>query len=160
MRDATLCFLIKRNDTGLIQEVCLAMKKRGFGEGKWNGVGGKVEVEETIDHAVAREAEEEIGVKLMGYDKVGVLDFIFVDQIDWDMKVHIYISDKWSGTPEESEEMKPDWYKVENLPFKDMWADDEYWFPLMLNEKRFAGEFKFADDGLIIEHSLVEVSKV
>ncbi len=41
MRDCTLLFLIKKND-GVITDVCLAMKKRGFGAGRWNGVGGKV----------------------------------------------------------------------------------------------------------------------
>ena len=36
-------------------EVLLGMKKRGFGEGKWNGFGGKVEAGETIVEAAARE---------------------------------------------------------------------------------------------------------
>lgn len=36
MRDVTLCLL--STDT----QVCLGMKKRSFGERKWNGVGGKV----------------------------------------------------------------------------------------------------------------------
>lgn len=35
--ETTLC-LLKRND-----EILLAMKKRGFGTGKYNGVGGKIE---------------------------------------------------------------------------------------------------------------------
>ena len=39
MKKTTLCFLLK-ND-----EVLLAMKKRGFGVGKWNGVGGKLKEE-------------------------------------------------------------------------------------------------------------------
>ncbi|OIP76236.1 MAG: hypothetical protein AUK09_02515 [Parcubacteria group bacterium CG2_30_36_38] len=37
MKQATLCLLIKRDS----KEILLAMKKRGFGVGKWNGVGGK-----------------------------------------------------------------------------------------------------------------------
>ena len=42
-------------------EVLLGMKKRGFGEGKWNGFGGKVEAGETIVEAAAREVREECG---------------------------------------------------------------------------------------------------
>ena len=42
-------------------EVLLGMKKRGFGEGKWNGFGGKVEAGETIVEAAAREVKEECG---------------------------------------------------------------------------------------------------
>lgn len=46
MRLATLCYLLKDD------QVLLAMKKRGFGEGKWNGPGGKVEKGETGDDFV------------------------------------------------------------------------------------------------------------
>ena len=34
--------------------VLLGMKKRGFGEGRWNGFGGKVEEDETIEEAAIR----------------------------------------------------------------------------------------------------------
>ena len=43
------------------EKVLLGMKKRGFGEGKWNGFGGKVEAGETIIEAAAREVKEECG---------------------------------------------------------------------------------------------------
>ena len=35
--------------------VLLGMKKKGFGAGRWNGFGGKVELNEPIDVAAARE---------------------------------------------------------------------------------------------------------
>lgn len=35
-------------------EVLLGMKKRGFGIGKWNGFGGKVEAGETIADSAIR----------------------------------------------------------------------------------------------------------
>ena len=34
--------------------VLLGMKKRGFGKGRWNGFGGKVEKDETIEEAAIR----------------------------------------------------------------------------------------------------------
>lgn len=34
--------------------VLLGMKKRGFGAGKWNGFGGKVQPGETIEQAARR----------------------------------------------------------------------------------------------------------
>jgi hypothetical protein len=36
MRNVSLLFLVKKTD-GKISEICLAMKKRGFGMGRWNG---------------------------------------------------------------------------------------------------------------------------
>ena len=43
--------------------VLLGEKKRGFGEGFYNGFGGKVEGGETVEEAALRELEEEAGIK-------------------------------------------------------------------------------------------------
>ena len=34
--------------------VLLGMKKRGFGVGRWNGFGGKVQIEETVEEGAVR----------------------------------------------------------------------------------------------------------
>jgi 8-oxo-dGTP pyrophosphatase MutT (NUDIX family) len=44
--------------------ILLGRKKRGFGAGKANGFGGKVEVGETIKEAAVREMQEESGVTI------------------------------------------------------------------------------------------------
>ena len=54
MKVSTLCFLVKGD------RILLAMKKRGFGEGKWNGVGGKVNEGESVGHAALREMDQAI----------------------------------------------------------------------------------------------------
>jgi len=62
------------------KELLLAMKKRGFGIGKWNGVGGKFDLEKgdkDVVDAARRETEEEIGVKVESMEKVAVLNFNF-----------------------------------------------------------------------------------
>ena len=69
MLETTLCLLKKDN------EILLAMKKRGFGEGKYNGVGGKIENGETPEEAMLRETQEEIAVTPTKYEKVGFLEF-------------------------------------------------------------------------------------
>jgi 8-oxo-dGTP pyrophosphatase MutT (NUDIX family) len=56
MKHVTIMFLRREG------ELLLAMKKRGFGQGKWNGAGGKAEPGETPLQAAIRETEEEIGV--------------------------------------------------------------------------------------------------
>ena len=69
LRQATLCFLIRGN------EVLLARKKRGFAEGKINGVVGKVNDGEDVISAAKRETKEEIGVEVKSIEKVAELDF-------------------------------------------------------------------------------------
>jgi 8-oxo-dGTP pyrophosphatase MutT (NUDIX family) len=125
------------------------MKKRGFGVGKWNGVGGKVGDKETIEEAALREMEEEIGVKakLTDLNKVGNIKFYFNEKSDWNQQVHIYFVNKWEGEPVESEEMKPQWYKKDELPYEAMWEDDPHWLPKILAGKKVEGEFYFKGDG-------------
>lgn len=52
------------------RRVLLGMKKRGFGEGKWNGFGGKREGEETMVECAQRELQEESGLQVALADLV------------------------------------------------------------------------------------------
>ncbi|OGB74508.1 hypothetical protein A2V68_02755 [candidate division Kazan bacterium RBG_13_50_9] len=143
MRNVTLCFLVREN------EICLAMKKRRFGAGKWNGVGGKVEEGEFIKEAAVRELREEIGVdaSVDDLDNVGNLHFYFNEHPDWNQYMHIFFIKRWTGEPKESEEMAPRWHKQNALPYNDMGVDDIHWLPQVLAGKRVEGEFYFDGDG-------------
>jgi ADP-ribose pyrophosphatase YjhB (NUDIX family) len=143
MEQTTLCFLIKDG------KVLLGMKKRGFGVGKWNGFGGKLKDGEDAKVAAGREIKEEAGVDVTLDDlkEVGTLEFHFQNNPDWDNLCHIFIATKWSGDPSESEEMRPQWYKMDKLPFESMWVDDPHWVPLVLAGKKIKGRFFFDDSG-------------
>lgn len=144
MRNATVCFLVKK-ENNKITDVLLALKKRGFGVNLWNGAGGKVQEGEQIIDAAIRETFEEIVVKLSkkNMTKVAVIDFIFVDKPEWGQTVHAYITSEWEGEPSESEEMKPQWFKIQDIPYSAMWPDDEIWLPLVWEGKKLKAEFKF-----------------
>ena len=139
MKLSTLCFLLKDD------QILLAMKKRGFGEGKWNGVGGKVDEGEGIKHAALREVHEEIGVTASEGDleAMGMLHFRSATnkKLNWD--VHIFFLRVWHGEPQESEEMRPQWYFPSQLPFSEMWPDDRHWLPRVLAGERIVANFEF-----------------
>ncbi len=135
------------------------MKKRGFGAGKWNGFGGKVSDAETIEGAAKREMQEEAGIEVRDLDKVGIIDFEFKGNPEIS-QVHIFKSDNFSGEPTESEEMKPQWFHVDEIPFDKMWPDDKYWIPLFLNGKKFKGRFLLDELDVILEQELVEVKEI
>jgi len=122
--------------------VLLGMKKRGFGAGRWNGFGGKMEEGETVEQATLRELNEEVGIKDGELKKAGVIEFSFEND-DKILQVHIFKLINFKDNPVESEEMKPEWFLVNEIPFSQMWPDDEYWFPLLLSDKLFEGEFLF-----------------
>ncbi len=153
MKETTLLFLLRGG------EILLAMKKRGFGEGRWNGVGGKIEPGESVENAMVREVEEEIGVTPTAYHQVADISFDqFFKGEPAKMHLHIFFATEWEGEPTESEEMKPQWYSVSALPFEDMWPDDPYWLPLVLEGKKIKATFKMDINDAITEHTIEEVT--
>ena len=132
----TLCMIY--ND----DQILLGMKKRGFGEGKWNGFGGKVQEGESIEEAMLRELREEAGIELLDSVKRGVIIFRFEEQDEY-LEVHVFSGQEFTGELFESEEMKPQWFDHDKIPFDSMWADDPHWVPHLLEGKNFNAEFKF-----------------
>lgn len=144
MRDTTLCFLVRGD------EVLLGMKKRGFGQGKWNGIGGKPDDGEGVKEAAVRELAEEICVnaKVEDLESCGYLDFYFPTKKDWNQRVHLFCLNSWDGEPKETEEMAPSWHSKDALPYEAMWVDDPHWLPRVLSGEKIEAEFHFAaDDG-------------
>jgi len=140
-------------------KILLAMKKRGFGKDRWNGFGGKVKEEETIEQAMLRELKEEGGIVTKDHKKVAILDFEFPNHLDINeiFQVHIFKASEIDGEPQETEEMRPEWFEIDKIPFDSMWADDIHWLPLFLADKIFKGRFVFDNNDQIIEHFLEEV---
>ncbi len=136
--------------------VLLGMKKRGFGVGRWNGFGGKVKDGETIEIAAKREMEEEAGITIKEMEKVGILDFKFQNNPE-NIEVHLFRIDAFDGEPEEGEEMKPQWFNINDIPFHAMWPDDKHWFPLFLEGSKFHARFLFDSSDNIIEKELAKV---
>lgn len=136
------------------------MKKRGFGVGRYNGVGGKVADDESIEDATKREAEEEIGIKAKKITKVAELAFTFPHNSAWDQIVHTYICSDWKGEPTESEEMSPEWFPISNIPFYKMWPDDVHWLPKVIEGQLIKGGFTFGEGDVILEQQVEVVEKL
>ncbi len=153
MRQDTLLFLFKDD------EILLAMKKRGFGAGKYNGVGGKVQEGESVEFAAVREAQEEILVTVQESDlqKVAELQFSFDQKPGWNIFCHVFTTRVWQGEPTESDEMAPQWFALDAIPFEKMWVDDKHWLPHVLAGKTLQGEFYFNSDGSSILKQQIKI---
>lgn len=114
-------------------EILLAMKKRGFGTGRYNGVGGKPEPDETLQQTTIRECQEEIGVTPQGITPVALLTFhVHKSTNPVDIQCHVYVCRSWQGQPIETDEMAPQWFAQSAIPYNRMWAADTYWLPEVL----------------------------
>ena len=133
------------------------MKKRGFGVGKWNGAGGKLDAkrgDKNIFDAAIRETKEEIGVSIIDPEKVGIFHFRFSHKPEWDQDVHLFLVKNWQGDPQESEEMAPKWFPFEEIPYQSMWPDDIYWLPHVLKGNKVEADFLFGDEDKISDYKV------
>jgi len=154
MKEVETTLLLLRKDN----QIMLAMKKRGFGTGKYNGVGGKLEPNETPEEAMSREAYEEICITPTEYEKVGIMDFIEHYKGNKEHLIfHLYVATKWDGEPQETEEMKPEWFDIDKIPYDQMFTDDRYWLPLVLAGKKINGYFEFDENWNLLSHRIEEI---
>ncbi|NMB48580.1 8-oxo-dGTP diphosphatase [Candidatus Kuenenbacteria bacterium] len=151
MLTQTLCLIIKDD------KILLGMKKRGFGAGRWNGFGGKVQAMETIEGAMQRELTEESGLTLREFEKKGIIDFKFPHKPEWDTIVHIYQGDDFVGDLAESEEMTPKWFELSEIPYAEMWPSDQHWLPMFLEGKKFEGKIVFGEGDKVLECKLTKI---
>src|SRR5581483_4630849 len=96
--------------------------------------------------AVRREGREEFGIEVGELEKHGKIKFIFPEKPDWDQIVHVFICRNWVGEPQESEEMRPEWFLLSEIPYKLMWWDDQYWLPKVLKGETIEGYFEFDNE--------------
>ena len=149
MKPTTLCFPV--DPAG---RLLLGCKKRGFGAGKWNGFGGKLEGKETFRSCAVREVREEAGIRINpdDLDLIGFLDFHFSKKPEDDHITYIYMTETWQGEPVESEEMKPAFFLPEEIPYDHMWQGDLIWVPRLLQGEKVKGQVTFDDDGETVKH--------
>ena len=146
----TLCLATKGD------KILLGMKKRGFGAGRWNGFGGKVEEGESIEEGALRETKEECGVAITEMEKVGIHEFEFANDRGNILEVHVFRVDAWTGEPRETEEMRPQWFTTDAIPYDEMWPDDIHWIPVFLAGKKFRTKFLFGEGDSVLENEVIE----
>ncbi len=142
---ASLCLLKKGNT------VMLMKKLKKVGAGCWNGPGGGLEPGETMIQCVVRETAEETnsekradaGIQLdqtyIADRKVAIIDFhnTKTDGTQFVCQVHVYMTDKWDGVAESTDELAdPTWFDFDKLPLDEMMPADRVWLPYILEGKK------------------------
>lgn len=144
------------------KRVLLGLRKKvsgGLGPDLIAGIGGKVGdcpelAGETNEQALLREVWEEIRISVLVYKPMGTIIFLFPHKPKWNQLTGVYLIEKWLGIPEETEAMRPQWFRQRNLPVDTMWDDNRYWVPRVLEGKQVEGIFMFDEQSRVIQNRL------
>ncbi len=148
MKQCTLVLIFNNKS-----QILLCMKKRDFWVWKYNGAWWKVKQDETIIDAAKRELEEETWIKIKDdkLEKRWLLHFEWIKNPDWNQDVHLFTVKDFNWNFIETEEMKPEWFNIKNIPYDKMWEDDKIWLPEILKWKNIEYIFSFGEDWKILK---------
>ncbi|MDD2657809.1 MAG: NUDIX domain-containing protein [Candidatus Pacebacteria bacterium] len=140
MKIATLGIVLREG------KVLLGEKKKGeIGTGKLSGPGGKLDLGETIPECLARETREELAFELdvASLELVAVINFFAAGVVDF--CVYVYLTETFFGEPQETADMIPGWYPIEDLPFDRMFDSDIHWFVKAACGEKFRADVYYRD---------------
>ncbi len=147
---ATLCYLKKDGNTLMIHRI---KKENDMHQGKWNGLGGKLNPGETPEECVIREVREESGLTIVEPYLKGLLTFPkFANDEDW--YAFVFVAYKFKGQLIDSQEGVLSWIADEQLLELDLWAGDYIFLPWLEQPGFFSGKFVY-QTGRLIDYSVV-----
>lgn len=145
MKKATLCYIEKDNKYLMLHRT---KKQNDANEGKWIGIGGKIEEGETPTECILREAREETGLILNSVVFRGIVHFKSEFYPDEDM--YLFTSDNFSGTVKECDEGDLEWIDIDALCSLTLWEGDKIFLDaLRQSKKQFELTLNYGKDNLI-----------
>ena len=143
----TLCYIKNNKDEYLLLH--RVKKANDINEGKWIGVGGKLEEGETPDQCVVREVYEETGLTLTNYHCHGLVKFIS-DQYEAE-DMYLYSADEYEGQLiEDCNEGELVWVHKDKVLSLPTWEGDRYFLkPLIEGQNRIDMLVEYKGDKLV-----------
>jgi len=148
MAEMTLCEIIDGD------KVLLKLATRGISNGKWNGLGGKIDDGETPEQCIIREVKEESGLTVSNPKKHGILRFYTEGMEGAFAVVHLFSFRSFSGKLTATDEGELRWFEISKIPYSEMWDDDGVWMIPLLSGFAFDGEFVFDKHGHLVDAHL------
>ena len=140
MKQTTLCYIDNGDSYLMLHRV---KKENDASHGKWIGVGGKCEADESPDECMLREVKEETGLEITSWRYRGIVTFI---SDTWPNEyMHLFTATKWNGEPDMSIDTEGTlaWIKKADLPVFHgvgnpnitLWEGDKLFLRLLLDEQ-------------------------
>ena len=150
MKLGTLVYLKRDNKTLMLHRV---KKELDYHEGKWNGLGGKLEPGETPEECAIREVKEESGLDVVNPYLEGIMTFPMFDNVD-DWYVFLFTASEFSGDMIDSPEGNLSWIDDEKLLDLPMWEGDYVFLKWVGGDRFFSAKFIYKNKELA-DHSVI-----
>ena len=169
MKQTTLCYIDDGERYLMLHRI---KKENDASHGKWIGVGGKCEANESPDECMLREVKEETGLEITRWHYRGIVTFI---SDTWPNEyMHLFTATAWRGEPDMSidNEGTLAWIRKSDLPLNNtpskiegvaaqrtgaydpkeikLWEGDKIFLRLLLDEKQ-----PFFSLKLVYEHDVM-----
>ena len=126
MKLTTLCYVENKGRYLMLHRI---KKQQDENEGKWIGIGGHLEADETPEECIRREAKEEAGLDLKDLRLRGILTFILPK---WDNELtFLYTASADRTELPETEEGVLAWVPIGQIEHLDLWEGDRIFLPLL-----------------------------
>lgn len=125
----TLCYIERENEYLMLHRVS---KANDVNQGKWIGVGGKFEADESPEECMLREVREETGLTACSWRYRGIVTFVSArSETEY---MHLFTIDAWEGSIRDCDEGKLEWIDREKLFELPHWAGDEIFLSLICDQ--------------------------
>ena len=129
MINTTLCYIRQGGQCLMLHRV---KKENDLNQGKWIGIGGKFEDQESPEDCVLREVWEETGLPLTSYRYRGLVTFV---SDRWPTEyMHLFTADGFTGTLKECDEGVLEWIPRRRLLELPHWEGDAIFLDLIARE--------------------------
>lgn len=127
----TLCYIEKDEQYLMLHRV---KKENDINEGKWIGVGGHLEPNETPDECVKRETLEETGLQIMDPVLRGVIHFTSGEE---DEMMFIYTAKEFTGVMQTCDEGVLSWIDKKDVFDLELWEGDRIFLKYLMSDNEF-----------------------
>jgi 8-oxo-dGTP diphosphatase len=113
-------------------------KKEDINAGKWIGIGGKMEPDESVLACMQRECFEETGLVWKNPRLAGIITFCFRKEKDDPLfceLMFLYCGGSFSGDLKECSEGKLAWIDKKDIPSLSLWKGDRIFLKQMFEQK-------------------------